>query len=444
MGGDQQVLAHGFGGVSDLPVPAAYAFVAAAVALLVSFAVLAFAWRTPRFRGDASGAPLPRWLAGLVSSSLTRAVLVIAGLAFAGWVTVAAFAGQNLLINPVFGTVYALLWVGLVPAALVFGRVYRLCNPLRWVHRGICLLLRRSPSVAVVRYPAWLGQWPAAVGLFAFTWLELVNPDYSADLTIVRTWLLVVAVILLVGAFVFGDEIFEQADPFEVYSSLVARLSPFGRRTDGVLVMRNPLENLDGLVAPAGTVGVVAVLFGSTAFDGFHESIHWVRFSQHFGTHQVALDSTSLLLFCLVVLVSFTVASWSTGLLGEVGHRNLPRLLSHSVVPIIVGYIVAHYLSFFLSVSVGTLQQLGDPLSRGWTLTNFADGVNKYAIYDHPTAIAVIKVVAIVTGHVLAVIAAHDRTIALLPRRRAVVGQIPMLVLMVAYTLTGLALIFSS
>ena len=41
-----------------------------------------------------------------------------------------------------------------------------------------------------------------------------------------------------------------RGDGFEVYSTLVGRLSPFGRRTDGRLVVRNPLENLDGLVAP--------------------------------------------------------------------------------------------------------------------------------------------------------------------------------------------------
>jgi len=56
----------------------------------------------------------------------------------------------------------------------------------------------------------------------------------------------------------------------------------------------------------------------------------------------------------------------------------------------------------------------------------------------------VTKVVAVVVGHVLGVIAAHDRAARLLPRSRALVGQLPMLVLMVAYTLTGLWLLFSS
>lgn len=71
----------------------------------MSFTILAFAWRTPRFRGDESGVPLPRWLAAAVSSRVTRGLIVTAGLAFTAWITFAAFAGQNLLINAVFGTV---------------------------------------------------------------------------------------------------------------------------------------------------------------------------------------------------------------------------------------------------------------------------------------------------------------------------------------------------
>jgi hypothetical protein len=93
---------------------------------------------------------------------------------------------------------------------------------------------------------------------------------------------------------------------------------------------------------------------------------------------------------------------------------------------------------------IATLQDLGDPLSRGWTLTSFLDNVNKYAIYNYPTNLAVTKVIAVVTGHVLGVVAAHDRAVRLLPRRHALIGQLPMLILMVAYTLTGLFLLFSS
>ena len=440
-------LAHGVGGPSDLPIPASYAFVGAAVALVVSFAVLAFAWRESRFEGDASGRPMWPWLARIVESPITRTTLVVFSLLLTAWVVMAALFGDDTLVNPTFGVVFVWLWVGLVPASLLLGPVYRLCNPLRWLHRGIAAAAATDYRKGLQTYPARLGYWPGAAFLFAFVWLELVDPSTSSSLSAVRLWFGVIGALLMVGAAFYGDTFFARADPFEVYAGLVARMSPFGRRTDGVLVVRNPLENLDGLKPRPGLVGVVAVLLGSTAFDSFKESSRWLRFAQDYTAHSALLNTVALLTFCLIVLVTFSLASVLTGGLGHtagVRRRDLPNLMAHSLVPIVIGYIVAHYLSFFVSTGIATLQQLGDPLSRGWTLTSFMDGVNKYAIYEHPTGLAVTKVIAVVTGHVLAVISAHDRAVRLLPRRHALVGQLPMLVLMVAYTLTGLFLLFSS
>jgi hypothetical protein len=442
--GSSSLLAHGVGGLGDLPIPAHYAFIAAALALLVSFGVLGLAWREPRFQGDDSGRPLPAWLTRFVQSRTTQTVLVVASLVFTGWVTMAALFGSTTIINPTFGVVYVWLWVGLVPASLLFGPIYRLCNPLRWIHRGLCRLTRTDPADGLIAYPRWLGLWPAAVTLFAFVWLELVNPNLAISLSAIRIWFGLLAVMLVMGAMIFGDVWFSRADPFEVYSSLVARLSPFGSRTDGVLVIRNPLENLDGMLPLPGLVGVVSVLFGSTAFDSFKETSRWLSFSQSYSGHGVALNSIALLTFVLIVLGTFTLASVATAGLGHLQRRNVPNLLAHSVVPIVVGYVVAHYLSFFVSQGIVTLAEIGDPLSRGWTLTAWASDINKFAIYNYPTALAVAKVCAVVTGHVLGVIAAHDRSVRLLPKRYAVRGQLPMLALMVAYTLTGLWLLFSS
>jgi hypothetical protein len=436
-------LAHGVGGREDLPIPAHDAFTGAAVALVVSFVVLGVAWRSSRFGGDDSGRPLPRWLTGFVESRVARAAIVALSLLFAGWLTAAAIFGENNRVNPVFGSVYVLLWVGLVPAAILFGPVYRLCNPLRWIHRGICVAARVDHRVGLAEYPRGLGLWPAALTLFGFVWLELVDTNVSTSLPDIRIWFGLACVVLVGGAMLFGDVWFARADPFEVYSSLVARLSPFGRRTDGVLVVRNPLENLDGLTPLPGLVGVVSVLLGSTAFDAFHSSAKWLSWSQDYSTHFVLVNSLGLLGFCAAVLVSLSLASMATAVIGQLARRDLPSQFAHSIVPIVVGYIVAHYLSFFVSQGLQTLVQLGDPFTRGWTLTTWvSDNINVYAIYEHPTGLAVTKVVAVVVGHVLGVVAAHDRAVRLLPRRHAVIGQLPMLALMVAYTLTGLWLLF--
>jgi hypothetical protein len=210
-----------------------------------------------------------------------------------------------------------------------------------------------------------------------------------------------------------------------------------------VLVVRNPLENLDGMPALPGLLGVVSVLFGSIGFDSFKESPRWLAWAQQYSEHSTLLNTAALVLFPAVVYVTFTLASIATGGLGGIRRGSLPDLLAHSVIPIVVGYVVAHYLSFFVSEGIAFIQLIGDPLSRGWSLTAWADGIDKYSIYNHPTALAVIKVVSVILGHVLGVVAAHDRAVRLLPRRHALVGQLPMLVVMVCYTLTGLWLLLS-
>ena len=115
-----------------------------------------------------------------------------------------------------------------------------------------------------------------------------------------RIWLAAYLAIMLIGAAVFGDVWLERADPFEVYSSLLAHLSAWGR--DGErLVVRSPLANLATVTPRAGLVAVVAVLFGSTAFDSYKDTIPWQRFVIDVGLDDVFTNTVALLVFCLVV-----------------------------------------------------------------------------------------------------------------------------------------------
>jgi hypothetical protein len=260
----------------------------------------------------------------------------------------------------------------------------------------------------------------------------------------VRLWFAAYIAIVIVGAALFGSDWFERADPFEVYSTLAGHLSVFGRTADGTLVLRSPLGNLDGVVVRPGLVGVVAVLFGSTAFDSFKDSNEWLQFTQSSSLSSEWLNLGALLLFCLVVGVSFAVATMATGVEQGVARRTLPDRFAHSVVPIIIGYIVAHYLSYFVEVGQQTIAKLSDPMADGSDLLGTANLPVSYWLTAHPTFLAVLKVLSVVTGHVLGVIAAHDRAIKLLPKRHQLTGQLPLLVVMVFYTVTGLYLLFGA
>ena len=120
------------------------------------------------------------------------------------------------------------MWVGLVPLSLLFGQFWRATNPLRTISGGLTRIARVDPDAGLVRLPDRIGVWPAAVGLFAFAWLELVQPDRTT-LAVLRVWVLAWLVILVLGAVVFGRRWIGAADPFEAYASTVAQLSPWRR-----------------------------------------------------------------------------------------------------------------------------------------------------------------------------------------------------------------------
>lgn len=437
------VFAHGIGGAADLPIPAELAIAGAGAALAVSFIVLALAWRTPHFDGSCGGWALPAPVAGVLDGPVFAWVLRVLGLVAFGYVAWAALVGPDLLTNPTFGVFYVLLWVGVVPASILFGRFYRAVNPARTLHLLISRATGGDAATGVVALPRWVGLWPAAIGLYAFVWLELAYPD-STYLASVRLFAAAYLAVIVLGGAVFGERWISSADPFEAYSDLVARISPWGRRDDGTLVLRNPLSNLDSTPATAGLPAVVAILLGSTAFDSFQASTFWLQTTQSSATSATVLDTLALTAFCAGVGLTFAVATMLTGVHAGDRRSLLPLRFAHSVTPIIVGYIVAHYLSYFVEVGQQTLVLLSDPLSRGDDLLGTGDWTVSYWLSEHPQFLAVTKVVAVVTGHLLGVVAAHDRAVKLLPLRHQLTGQLPLLAVMVGYTVGGLYLLFGA
>lgn len=438
---DATILAHGIGGRQDLPVPFSYALAAAVVTLLVTFVLLGALWREPRYAGRQAGRLLPRSLAALLDSRVLLA-LEVAGMVATSYIALAAIFGKDDARNPTPYVVFVLFWVGLPFASVILGPVWHLLNPLRTLHRGLAALMGAAPNEGLRPLPARLGYWPAAVGLFAFVWLELVEPD-RATLPVLRTWFALYAGVNLLAAAYFGDRWFDRCDAFEVYSSLVARLAPIGRGADRRLVVRHPIQGLEATAATPGLVAVVCVLLGSTAFDGFSNSPGWFRVVERAPLPGTLTGTLGLLVFILAAATTFSLAAMLAGRLGHAGRRELPRLFAHSVIPIFVGYVVAHYFSLFVFEGQRALILLSDPLGSGANWLGTAKRAVDFTVLT-PTTIAVTQVLAVVAGHVVGVVAAHERAVRLFPRRQALAGQIPLLAVMVGYTLAGLTLLFAA
>lgn len=433
---------HGLGGRQDLPVPFSVVLVAAAAALIISFLVLLWRWPTARYAG-ATGVSLPRLTTVLDSTGLRWLVRVV-GLALAGWALLALLAGPDELINPIFGFLYVWVWVGLVPISLLLGPVWRTLNPFRSVH----LLLaraRRQPGDrgAWGRLPVTVGIWPAVILLTSFVWLELVAPNRTT-IAVIMMWVAVYVVVQAVGGVLFGTDWYAAADPFEVYALLIAKLSPWGRGTDRLIVARSPLANLATLRPVPGTVGFVAVLLGSTAFDGFSNSTGWIRWIQTGDKPGVLVATAALAGMITIVAVSYQVAVYASGRVTGIPAAGERGTFIHSLVPIVLGYVFAHYLTLTVFEGQRTLILFSDPLNAGWNVFGTAHWQVAMGFFAYTTLIAVLQAGAVVVGHVLGVVAAHDRALAVAPGATAVAGQIPMLLVMIGYTLGGLWLLFST
>ena len=88
-----RISAHGLGGAKDLPIPSELAIAGAVAALVISFTVLAIAWREPRYDAATSGRPAPAWLDRLVSSRALAVAARVLGMAFFLYVAAAAVFG---------------------------------------------------------------------------------------------------------------------------------------------------------------------------------------------------------------------------------------------------------------------------------------------------------------------------------------------------------------
>ncbi|MEV6342713.1 hypothetical protein [Actinoplanes sp. NPDC051851] len=380
------VLAHGIGSSSDLPLPLDLVLQAGAATVVVSFLIAAFWWRSPRLAGSVPRAVTKGWL--------RWPVLVIA--LYAGLSDVSAYA------------LFIWLWVGLVPVSVVLGPVWRAVNPLRTIFG---LLVRLGLPARGLRPSGSRAVWPAVAGLTAFLWFELVAPHRS-DPLVVSCVISAYAVTQLTCAALRGEEWFARGDFVEVYSDLAGRLIPLG-------ALAAPLRR--------GAAAFVAVWWGSTVFDSASGSPAWAGFVQRVG-YAPLWATAGLLLVCAVVWLA---VRWTAGRLD----------VTASLIPIAVGYTLAHYLSLLIVEGPrGVLLML-----QQWGLAGGAS----WDVVPIPGVIAGLQVASILAGHVLGVIVAHDAALAAdgsedspRPVLITLADELPLVLFMIGCTWTGLFLLF--
>jgi hypothetical protein len=452
------LIAHGISVRTDLPVPEVVFWWAAAGVLALSFVALAVLWPQPRLQKP-DWRPLPGGVGRVLGSRPVEIVCGAIGVFLFGLTVYAGFEGtESTTANwtPIF--VYVIFWLAFVPLSLVFGDLFRAFNPWRAIARGVAWLVRtasRSDLPEPLAYPGWLGRWPAAVGIFGFACMELVvaGGDKPQTLAIAT---LVYSVVTFIGMALYGVERWcDRGEAFSVYFNLFSRVAPFATR-DREVGVRKPLSGLPQLERLPGTVALVVVMIGTVSFDGFTSKRTWnsrspdiSEFFQDLGlTPEHALEFTFLL--GMIAAVLFVAGFYRLGILGakSVGGgfsaSRLANEFAHSLVPIAMAYVGAHYFTLLLYQGQGIVYLASDPLGQGSDIFGTAGTQISYGLIGSNVEWYV-KVAMIVLGHVAALILAHDRALALYrDARQAVRSQYWMLGVMLGFTMLAIWLVSES
>jgi hypothetical protein len=445
--------AGGLIGRSDLPIPEWLFGWAAAMVLVISFVALAILWPEPKLEGD-RWRPLPGGRA--LGSRVVEIVCGAIGIGLLGAVIYTGLEGtQSPAANLAPTFVFVIFWIGLVPASVLFGDIFRAFNPWRALGRAVgwvAARVARSGLPAPLAYPERLGHWPAVAGVFAFAVLELVRsggdqPDTVAIATLIYSAITFVAMAL------YGVEAWSaRGEAFSVYFNLFSRISVFETR-DRVLGVRPPLAGLAHLQAGPGTAALLAVMIGTVTFDGAGEAPIWTGISPDMTRFFADLGLSPQPAFELTFLIGLTVAVllvaglYRLGILGarSVGGgfsaERLSRAFVHSLVPIALAYVMAHYLTYLLFRGQAIVFLASDPLGDGSDLFGTASTQIDYGVIGS-TATWYWQVAFVVAGHAAGLTLAHDRALALYDDAKlAVRSQYWMLAVMVAFTSLALWLL---
>jgi hypothetical protein len=449
----QAAVAHGLVGRQDLPIPAWLFGWAATVVLVASFVGLAVLWPEPRLETprETRVVSLPRILDPICGAI---GVAVFAVVIYAG------FAGaQNVATNITPTFVFVTFWVGLAMASALLGDVFKAFNPWRAIARAFAAVaskLSRTGLPEPMAYPAALGRWPAAAGILAFAWVELVYSGRQ-DPSSLAVLALIYAAIQLVGMSLYGIDPWNRyGDAFGVYYGLYARIAPL-RWERGALYRRVPLSGLTSLDAVPGTVALLCTMIGTTSFDGFSNGAVWGSIAPRMtdSLRNVGFSQATSLEIAftigLVIVVCFVAGLYQLGVRGmrnashiDMSSEQLGARFAHSLVPIALAYVVAHYFSLLAVQGQAMFYLVSDPLGTGADIFGTAQTTIDYT-WISATAIWYVQVGALVLGHAAGLTLAHDRALTVYRRvRDATRSQYWMLAIMVGFTSLGLWLLSAS
>jgi hypothetical protein len=334
------------------------------------------------------------------------------------------------------------------------GNVWALLNPFAALF-GFAQWLalrcggRLSPRLP---YPVWLGAWPACALLLVFAWLELVAPGRDVPRNIAIA-ILIYSALTFAGCAAFGRDVWlKSGGVFSIFFDLLGRFAPLHFSSNlgwhwnlhhfaSGLRTHQPLD--------ASMTAFTLVVLGSVTVDGFMETPLWASaVEQILGADNLkTANPLAYMLLASALLVAgplllatlyLTVVGIMAWIADGARVAALPGMFVLSLVPIAIAYHLAHYFSLFAIAGQFIIPLVSDPFGYGWDLFGTTLYRIDIGIVD-ARFIWYLSVVAIVTGHMIAVWLAHLTASQIyddsgMARR----SEYPMLILMIGYTMLSL------
>jgi hypothetical protein len=315
-------------------------------------------------------------------------------------------------------------WVGIAIVSSLFYPVWHWLDPFSTLHD---IGARAARAVGLqgwdsAEYPAWLGRWPAAIGIVFFVWLELVGSASGSRMLFVV--LVGYTAFTLAMMAQFGRDTWRaNGETFSVWFGLLGRLAPFGLDPATGGVRRRSFAT--GLLEGGWTmldIVIIGVGIASILFDGLSQTTPWFTI---FGAPDVPIKTLQLLGFLGVIVVAALAVARLVGV----------SATGAGLLPIAAGYLTAHYFTYLLIDGQRIIVAIADPLQQGWDLGGFG-----WAFFEPtqaflpPGLVWTVQIAAVVGGHMLGAWAGHVVYRAEhhegIGRRR----EVPLAVIMVALT----------
>ena len=419
--------AHAIDARYELPVPLLHFIIGAVTAVALTFVIAAIWLRRPPAASPSEGT---RIQLGTLLPVLRPIVACVSVLLFGFTLAAALFGTRDPMMNLAPTMLWVVWWVGLSLVVACIGNVWPALDPWRAIFEAIDAIVRRlggRGGIAIGwRYPQALGAWPAVALLLILGWLEVGYPE-SAEPRRIAQGLLWWTATTLFGRIAFGRDAWEcNADVFSIYFSTLGRFAPFAGSTDPRTILVRPIGR--GLIESAGSMALVAFIVAMLAivlFDGLLSGETWWSMQASVTralpqlSHPRGYFTTPLGLAALwtVFMAVYWMSCWAAAKSsGGASVRMLMRAFAYTLVPIAVGYNLAHNFSNLLIQGQQAIPLISDPLSLRWNLL----GTTKYQPDTRLIEAAeswYVALGAIVLGHAIAVWLGAPRSSAPVRRR---------------------------